>query len=131
MAALGALIIFLLWAPLTLSRDIVGGWESADKNSKDVQDVATFCVSEYNQKSDCNYLAKMISLEDASQQVVAGMNYNLTIVLVETNCMKKSKNSKSCDKPSSKCNIEKCVCLVNDVRWEKKRTLSSLKCTHL
>lgn len=30
------------------------------------------------------------------------MNYNLTIVLVETNCMKKSKNSKSCDKPSSK-----------------------------
>ncbi|XP_040190047.1 cystatin-SN-like [Rana temporaria] len=131
MAGLGALIIFLLWAPLSLSQGIQGGWEPADKNSKAVQDIAVFCVSQYNKNSDGNNLAKMISLEDASQQVVAGMNYDLTIVLVQTQCKKNSKNSPSCEKPSSKCHIERCVCSVYDVPYEKKRTLSSLKCTVL
>ncbi|XP_077330714.1 cystatin-D-like [Lithobates pipiens] len=132
MAGLGALTIFLLWAPLSLGQVIVGGWGPADKNSQDVQAIAKFCVSEYNKQSNGNYLAKMISLEDASQQVVAGMNYNLTLVLVQTNCIKDGKITTSCNKPStSKCDIDKCVCLVYDALREKKRTLSSLKCTDL
>ncbi|XP_040190052.1 cystatin 10-like [Rana temporaria] len=113
MAGLGALIIFLLWAPLSLSQffpggwgpasfihHIHGGWGPADKNSKAVLDIAEFCVSQYNTKSDGN-LSKVICLEDASQQVVNGMNYKLTMVLVQTECTKDYKNRPDCDKSSS------------------------------
>ncbi|XP_073473792.1 cystatin-SN-like [Aquarana catesbeiana] len=133
MAGLGALIIFLLWAPVSLSEVIGGGWRPADKNSKVVQDIADFCVSEFNRKSYDYHLFKMISFEDAYQQVVSEMNYKLTIVLAQTNCMKNRNNPPNCKKSSSKCHINKCVCLVfaDNKLWRNRRTLKSLQCTAL
>ncbi|XP_018409463.1 PREDICTED: cystatin-2-like [Nanorana parkeri] len=131
MAGRVALSTGLLCALLSFScAQLLGGWETANKNSKMVKEIAAFSVSQYNLQSNERFLSKIISVLDAKQQVVAGMNYELTILLGNTAC-KKGKNymNKPCPLlTGSKLKKVKCIFTVYDIPWENERTLEGKQC---
>lgn len=57
---------------------IQDGWGQADKDSASVQNAAKFAMQEKFPGSDVSYI-----IVDALQQVVAGMNYELTLDVTE------------------------------------------------
>ncbi|KAM5138475.1 cystatin 10-like [Mantella aurantiaca] len=133
MAAGGSVIAAIVCTMLALSSALPGGWEAADKSSKQVKEMAAFSVSQYNMQSNDDYIAKMISLRGAKQQVVAGMNYKLTIVLGNTACKKSENNiNKPCPlQKGSELKKIRCVFRVYDIPWENKRTLEGKQCTNI
>ena len=56
----------------------LGGWSKADITSDNVKDAAKFAVNSEYTESDVNY-----EIVEALQQVVAGMNYNLTLKITD------------------------------------------------
>ncbi|CAI9580061.1 unnamed protein product, partial [Staurois parvus] len=126
------------WASCALSlslgsANLLGGWSAADKNSEEVKDIAEYSVSQYNLQSKSRSIYTMISLEDAMEQVVSGMNYKLTMVLGNTAC-KKSKNNTNIPCPlltGSKLKKRRCVFKVYVIPWEKKRILQTKQCTNI
>lgn len=56
----------------------VGGWSKADITSDSVKGAAQFAVNSEYTESNVNY-----EIVEALQQVVAGMNYNLTVKITD------------------------------------------------
>lgn len=133
-AVISGALFAVLFALLSLGwAGLVGGWSAADKNSEVVKENAEFSVSQYNLQSNYNFVYTMISLEDAREQVVSGMNYKLTLVLGNTAC-KKSEDyiNKHCPLlTGSKLKKLKCVFSVYDIPWQNKRTLTGKWCTKI
>ncbi|XP_040184777.1 cystatin-M [Rana temporaria] len=127
MSAVLCALLSLGWAAL------LGGWSAADTNSEELKDIAEFSVSQYNLQSNGDSVYTMVSLKDAKQQVVSGMNYKLTLVLGKTAC-KKSKGyiNKPCPLlTGSKLKKLECVFVVYDIPWQSKRTLTGKRCTKI
>ncbi|XP_077312681.1 cystatin-C-like [Lithobates pipiens] len=134
MASQAVIISGVLCALLSLGwAGMPGGWSAADKNSEEVKEIAEFSVSQYNLQSNDDSVYGMISLKRAREQVVAGMNYELTLVLGNTAC-KKSEDyiNKPCPLlTGSKLKKRKCVFKVYDIPWQSKRTLTGKQCTDI
>jgi len=60
-----------------ISAQITGGYGDADINSADVKKAAQFAVSQHRRKKKDG--AKLISINNAYQQIVAGLNYKLCL----------------------------------------------------
>nr|DBA17107.1 TPA: hypothetical protein GDO54_002602 [Pyxicephalus adspersus] len=133
MAGQGALLVGVLCAVLSLTWALPGGWRAADKNSPTIWEMAAFSVSQYNLQSNQNVVAKMITLQDAQEQVVAGMNYKLTLVLGDTACKKSEKYMiKACPLlTDEKLNKTRCDFIVYDIPWENKRSLTKKECARI
>ncbi|KAI7756897.1 hypothetical protein M8C21_030311 [Ambrosia artemisiifolia] len=88
---------------------IVGGWKPIpDLTNPTVVSVGRFAVDEYNKEARTSLKFKKVVKGD--QQVVEGMNYNLTIKAVVQGGAKKSY-----------------VAVVWDIPWERFRKLMSFK----
>lgn len=56
-------------------KPLVGGWSAGHADSAEIRDAARFAIPQLGHK------ARLARIESASQQVVAGMNYRLTLRL--------------------------------------------------
>jgi hypothetical protein len=62
---------------LAQTRPIVGGYKTVATDNPEVQSAAEFAVSERSEKEGVSL--KLVSVERAEQQVVAGINYRLCL----------------------------------------------------
>ncbi|XP_053305304.1 cystatin-M [Spea bombifrons] len=125
------LVCCLCWdGALCLPGGMVGGWSPADLKSPSVQQMAAFSVGTYNKESSGNTLYRMVQLLGAEQQVVAGMNYKLNMILGSTECRK------SDNKPIEKCPLQsnmqlkkiQCRFQIYHVPWVPSTTMSKKEC---
>ncbi|XP_066553122.1 cystatin [Amia ocellicauda] len=77
-------------AALGAAAGIPGGITPADLSDPGVQDALKFAVSEYNNARKDNFASKVLKVVDAMQQVVAGINYILTVKIARTTCEKET-----------------------------------------
>lgn len=75
LVALGLVFSSVLIGLAQQKRPILGGYQETDKDSPEVQEAAEFAVGEQGRKQDATI--KLVSVERAERQVVAGMNYRL------------------------------------------------------
>jgi cathepsin F len=65
---------------------VPGGWSSVDVNEKLVQNVASRAAIELDERSNSIYKSRLLSVVKAETQIVAGVNFKLTLRLGELNC---------------------------------------------
>ena len=75
LVALGFVFSSMLVGLAQQKRPIVGGYRETDKDSPEVQEAAEFAVGEEGRKTEATI--KLVSVEHAESQVVAGVNYRL------------------------------------------------------
>ncbi|CEF70324.2 Proteinase inhibitor I25, cystatin domain-containing protein [Strongyloides ratti] len=72
-------IIFILCFSIKIYGLLIGGWSDMDTSSAKVKELAKKVLDKYNtEQKENNTLNKIIK---AKQQVVAGMKYNITILI--------------------------------------------------
>jgi hypothetical protein len=78
-AIMAGFLIFAAGCSASPSREkIVGGYESVAVTNQDAVNAAAFAIQAQTQKNPGSKL-ELVSLQKASQQVVAGMNYKLSL----------------------------------------------------
>ncbi|MEE6517910.1 hypothetical protein FKM82_028494 [Ascaphus truei] len=109
---------------------MTGGWSPANPDSAPVQKILRFCEERYNRGSNDAMVYRMVRPVQVTQQVVAGMNYNVTMILGNTNC-RKSQNlaTGNCAlQAGQELRAERCVFIVYSVPWNNMTTLQSQQC---
>ena len=67
-------------APATLgTTQVTGGWQNVSKDDPQVQAMAKFAVAKHAEGS--RQELKLVSVAQAAQQVVAGTNYRMTLIV--------------------------------------------------
>ncbi|KAE8607767.1 hypothetical protein XENTR_v10011279 [Xenopus tropicalis] len=75
----------------------LGGWVKMPVDSKNVMRLQRFVEESYNHESNSEYWYKIKRVLSASMQVVNGFNYDISLILEPTECLKKDMNSdKNC-----------------------------------
>ncbi|KAL3873003.1 hypothetical protein ACJMK2_036166 [Sinanodonta woodiana] len=69
-------------------RQLAGGYHHADSNSQAVQSAAVFAVDAMNKQSNSLYKTMLVEVSSAQEQVVAGMNYKLVLLVGESSTCK-------------------------------------------
>ncbi|XP_075425829.1 cystatin-2-like [Ascaphus truei] len=127
---LGCLCCLCLSGPLLGKLGLLpGGWSPANLASAPVQEILRFCEEQYNRGSNDAMVYRMV-LAVVAQQVVAGINYNVTMILGNTNC-RKSQNlaTGNCAlQTGQELRAERCVFIVYSVPWNSVTTLQSQQC---
>jgi len=76
-----------LWTSLRVTNDVIpGGWISNNITNQGVQNASLFAVGELARRRNAVFLYQVGSILQASSQVVSGINYNITLVVLMTNC---------------------------------------------
>uniref|UniRef100_A0A0K0E2Y5 Cystatin domain-containing protein n=1 Tax=Strongyloides stercoralis TaxID=6248 RepID=A0A0K0E2Y5_STRER len=77
------LILFIYFYSTAFTTSL-GGWSTIDINSDEVKELAKKVINKYTtENEENNFLFKVI---DAKQQIVAGVNYNLLILISSLSC---------------------------------------------
>nr|UPI48701.1 cystatin C [Oplegnathus fasciatus] len=71
---------------------MVGGYRDADVNDEGVQNALNFAVVEHNRRSNDMFLSQVQEVVKVQKQVVAGINYSITLRMAKTPCRKGSAN---------------------------------------
>lgn len=72
-AGLAALLAGLLIAPSAVAQPLAGGWSAGQTDNPEVREAARFAAGQLG------HHARLAHIDAVSQQVVAGMNYRLTL----------------------------------------------------
>ncbi|XP_013794403.1 cathepsin L-like [Limulus polyphemus] len=67
---------------------LVGGWEDASIDDKNVKEAAGFAVKEINSRSNGLYHQKLVKIHQARRQVVSGLLFKLMVEVGSTTCNK-------------------------------------------
>jgi len=106
---------------------VPGGWVSDDTNSTDVELAAEFAVSQIQIETNSLYTLILLKVLTAQSQVVAGINYQMTLRVGTTNSL--------AGQPPSSCrritHIQQCRVTVWYQAWRKPNTmiLTAYTCT--
>ena len=108
------------------SRPVMGGWKERSIEDEDVMEAATFFLDEFRNTENSPYYIRLGKIEKAESQVVAGMNYKLTLNLEHTGCpVQETQDFKDeCDTTF----IHKCQARIFVQPWRNVRRLHSYRC---
>ncbi|XP_015266311.1 PREDICTED: cystatin-like [Gekko japonicus] len=89
----GLLLCMLMLLPVFTAdhRMLVGGWRDRSVSDPDVQDAAAVAVNHYNEVNNNVFYCRALAILKAQSQVVEGIKYYLKMLLVTTECDKRSK----------------------------------------
>ncbi|XP_030052122.1 cystatin-C-like [Microcaecilia unicolor] len=91
------LSVILSSSVLFSSAVMTGASEPIDPSRPEVQNAARYAVSVYNEKSENEYLFKVLKVVSAESQIVAGVIYRMNVEIGLTQCKKGSTdNAASC-----------------------------------
>ncbi|XP_034407632.1 cystatin C (amyloid angiopathy and cerebral hemorrhage) [Cyclopterus lumpus] len=65
-----------------------GGYRVIDANDEGVRNALAFSVVEHNRASNDMFLSQVAKVIKAERQVVAGYNYEITVMMAKTPCRK-------------------------------------------
>ncbi|XP_077143617.1 cystatin-2-like [Ranitomeya variabilis] len=77
---------------------VLGGWNTLPLDSKGVIKMVKLLLKSYNKESLSPYWSKITEVEEALVQVTDGINYQFTVIIEPTGCLK-SKNLETCKTP--------------------------------
>jgi len=81
-------LAFLVSCFLGQSCAAMGGLVSIDEDSEEAKQVANFATMRFCDRLNSPYHLKLMKIEDAKKQLVAGHLYHLRLIMGETNCLK-------------------------------------------
>ncbi|XP_030052125.1 cystatin-like [Microcaecilia unicolor] len=123
--------VILSSSVLLSSAGLPGGPIKIDPSRSDVQDAASYAMTAFNGKSENEYLYKLLKVESAESQVVAGIKYKLKVKVGLTQCKKGSTdNAASCrlQNTSGQPRIFLCKFVVLDQSWVQEKSLLESLC---
>ncbi|KAG1665029.1 Kininogen-1 [Nymphon striatum] len=82
----------LVKPPTNSAVPLPGGWESASTDDQGVQEASNYGVKILSEEEDSKYSLKMVGISSAERQVVAGLNYKVTVTAAFTTCLKTEQN---------------------------------------
>ncbi|XP_072265518.1 cystatin-like isoform X1 [Pyxicephalus adspersus] len=105
--------------------------EPIDPNNQEVINAATFAVNNYNEQSKTDYEYKLVKVVSATNQIVAGVIYEINAEIGKTDCKKGTTSDvQSCNliKDSQLAETLYCSFSVLIVPWENVETVESSYC---
>eukprot|EP01138_Halocafeteria_seosinensis_P012815 gb/GECG01013091.1/.p1 GENE.gb/GECG01013091.1/~~gb/GECG01013091.1/.p1 ORF type:complete len:141 (+),score=20.26 gb/GECG01013091.1/:1-423(+) len=84
--ALCALVLSGMHTSEALGGNKVGGFRESDSTEQHVQDAAREVVKAYNAEYVDSAASKLVKVVRSKHQVVAGMRYEMTVMLQQTTC---------------------------------------------
>ncbi|XP_030297073.1 cystatin-C-like [Sparus aurata] len=107
-----------------------GGFRDIDVNDAGARDALNFAVIQHNRGSNDLCPRKVAQVMRIQSQVVAGMNYVITVRMVKTPCRKVCGGNNVCaiQEDAGKAQIYQCKFTVWSRPWLQKMTLSEEKC---
>ncbi|XP_053451787.1 cystatin-C-like [Nycticebus coucang] len=130
-------VLLLLAAALAVSsvtsakaQRLIGGFMDADVNEEGVRHALDFAMSEYNKASNDMYHSRALRVVGARKQVVAGMNYDLTVEIGRTTCTKSQPKLDDCpfhEQPHLKRKML-CSFQIYSVPWLGTMTMTKSSC---
>ncbi|XP_064459674.1 cystatin-1-like [Ornithodoros turicata] len=126
-----AVVLLLALATVCLAsqhRHLVGGWMDVDpKSHPEYLELAHFAVA--SQTEGLEYYNTVVTVTKASQQVVAGMNYRLTLKVVPSTCkVGEAEYSRELCLPQPDAPTKRCEAQLYVVPWQNKRQVTSFRC---
>lgn len=126
---LSAVCIFAVLSVSSCAR-MLGGWNTADKSSPKIQELADFSVGHIDGQSNALYSQKVVEVKDAREKLVAGMLYELTIEMQYTKCRKGGNKAVSTCEPNPEEPSSICVVEIWERLWmTPPRTVDKFNCT--
>jgi len=109
---------------------MVGGWSDIPVDNEGVKNASFFAVQQIQEESNSLYSLQLDAVLNARVQLVAGLNYNLTLHVATTNCRISSHLSSKHHNPSTctETSAQTCQVIVYVVPWKDERTLVSFTC---
>lgn len=110
-------------------RGIPGGYQEGDKTSPKVKEIADFAIKSMDSLSEDPRVRIVKAVEKAETQVVAGVNYRLTLTVHWTTCLKADEveNVSSCPSDPNEAPVT-CTVIVYDVPWTNTRRVTEAAC---
>ncbi|XP_029774674.1 cystatin-C-like [Suricata suricatta] len=127
---LAALALTLAQVVSSQRNSRVGAPWDADVNDEDVQKALTFALSEYNKASNDENHSRVLRVEGARKQVVAGMNYFLNVEIGRTKCTKSEPNLESCPFYEQPDLLRKKLCFfqIHTIPWVQEKSVVKSHC---
>ncbi|XP_029450345.1 cystatin-like [Rhinatrema bivittatum] len=120
------LSVILSFCVLSYSAEMVGAPTKIDPDSFEAQKAAHFAVNAYSEKSGNGYLYKVVKVESAQSQIVAGTKYILDVEIGKTQCkIGSTDNVASCPIGSE---IFLCHFEILDQEWLNAQNLLESSC---
>lgn len=129
MANVGILLFAVL---ITLAYSaITGGWEPLAVDDEKVLGIAQSAMLELEAKSNSMFRNKLVKVTNAKKQIVAGENYEITMEMVTSDCMKsdKMKDLEDCNINQKINEVQVCTVHIWIQSWlNKKQEMTSFSC---
>ncbi|KRX94013.1 Onchocystatin, partial [Trichinella pseudospiralis] len=132
---LNMLFICLLFSILfvTSSKQLLGGENPLDVDNEKVESLAFRALQKENMRSNNLHHLVLIRVKDATSQVVAGINYKLTIYVGESECSKKTMSAE--DAHQNRCKLVSgddarlCKVTIHEKPWLNVFEVDDFECT--
>nr|AAS01021.1 cystatin precursor [Ornithodoros moubata] len=123
-----AVVLTVLVGVCLAQRGFVGGWSQVDpKIRPDLLELAHFAVA--SQTAGLEYYHTVLELTKASQQVVAGVNYKLTLKVAPSKCkVSETVYSKELCQPQLNAAPKDCEAQLYVVPWRNTKEVTSFEC---
>jgi len=131
-------VSLLVLAPLLISstvdyndddRPMPGGWHKIDPTSEQVQEIMSFALQAVQNEHNSARAWRLVRIDSARGQVVAGFNYELKFTFEETSCPANVKNVESTSHCPTTGRGGSCTATVFDQVWTNTRELTEHLCT--
>ncbi|KRX39420.1 L-cystatin, partial [Trichinella sp. T9] len=132
---LNMLSICLLFSILfvTSSKQLLGGENSLDVDNDKVESLAFRALQQENMRSNSLNHLVLIRVKDATSQIVAGINYKLTIYVGESECSKNTVSAQ--DAHQNRCKLVSgddarlCKVTIHEKPWLNVFEVADFDCT--
>ncbi|XP_068226750.1 uncharacterized protein [Palaemon carinicauda] len=110
-------------------RGIPGGYQEGDKNSPKVREIADFAISSMDELSEDPRVRVVKTVDRVETQVVAGVNYKLSLTVHWTTCLKADEveDLSTCPTDPNE-DVYSCTVIVYDVPWTNTRRVTESAC---
>ncbi|CAG2056697.1 unnamed protein product [Timema podura] len=106
---------------------LVGGASPASVSDSGVQRAASTALAHLNRVSNSLYSHTLITLVNATKQVVAGLKYSLVLEVGESTCAKNEANASTCPLREGS-GIQICYMVVVEQLWLNKTEVTDFSC---
>ncbi|CAJ0934028.1 unnamed protein product [Ranitomeya imitator] len=110
---------------------VLGGWNTLPLDSERVINMVKLLLNSYNKESLSSYWSKITAVEEALMQVTEGINYQFTVIIEPTGCLK-GENLETCKTPGFEyMTVEKCHYFIRQNPPKFKLTIIGKTCEEM
>ncbi|KAJ8361483.1 hypothetical protein SKAU_G00180080 [Synaphobranchus kaupii] len=119
--------LFALFLAVESDR-FVGGYSDANPNDPAVKNALQYAIAQYNSNNKDMFISQVSRIIKVEQQVVAGVNYKITVEMSRTSCKKGEEKACSTHEDPAIGKPYECTFLVYTRAWENYMELTKTTC---